>query len=470
MSASLGVAWRLIAGSGRGDRARLTLIMAGTALGTGFLLCAAVVVSIRAQSHVDCVPAVINGADGCREVTIGTNPYTSDVLNQPGLRPGLMIACLLLTIPVLVFLGQCSRVGAALRERRLAALRLAGATPRQVHRIAALDTGCASTAGALLGLGLFLVVRLVLEAAGPGRAPRPLPTDVAVPWAIVIGILVAVPLLATAAGALALRRMVADPLASARRSSPPRPSPVPIAMIALGPVVIVGLGLLGDRVPDSVFTTCVLLGTLFTCGGLLAAGGWLAATIGRLVADHTRDAALLIAGRRLQQQPWAEARAMSAVVLCTLLATGAEALRASILAESDPNDPFYAGAFDLVDIAIVIGLIVAVAGLAVAGAEAIAERRRSLAALAAAGVPRPTLRRAVFAQALLPAIPCITLAAICGPVSARAFGGAAGIDYGAASLRLTAILLIAIAGCALAAAATLPLLRTTLAPTELRYE
>ncbi|HEX5543246.1 MAG TPA: ABC transporter permease, partial [Micromonospora sp.] len=53
--------------------------------------------------------------------------YTNALLREPGLRPGVAFALVLLTIPVLALAGQCVRLGAPARDRRLAALRLAGA-------------------------------------------------------------------------------------------------------------------------------------------------------------------------------------------------------------------------------------------------------------------------------------------------------------------------------------------------------
>ncbi|WP_235944547.1 hypothetical protein [Verrucosispora sioxanthis] len=55
--------------------------------------------------------------------------YANALLREPGLRGGTAFALVLLTIPVLALAGQSARLGAPARDRRLAALRLAGATP-----------------------------------------------------------------------------------------------------------------------------------------------------------------------------------------------------------------------------------------------------------------------------------------------------------------------------------------------------
>ncbi len=122
--ASFGTLLRLAAAGSRADRYRLALVALGAALGTIFSLAAFVVLTI-------------DGYD---------DRYTNNLLKEPGLRPGVATGCWLLLIPVLIFVGMCTRVCASRRERRFAAFRLAGATPRQVRAIAAAETGIATLA------------------------------------------------------------------------------------------------------------------------------------------------------------------------------------------------------------------------------------------------------------------------------------------------------------------------------------
>src|SRR5690606_5687536 len=107
------------------------------------------------------------------------------------------------------FLGQCTRIGAVHRDRRLAGLRLAGATPGQVRRIAALETGLACALGSVVATAGAVVVLL-------RQWQRPPPTA----WAAVVVVALAVPVLGGVAGRLALRRVVASPLGQVRRVSP----------------------------------------------------------------------------------------------------------------------------------------------------------------------------------------------------------------------------------------------------------
>ncbi|MGW7048558.1 ABC transporter permease, partial [Streptomyces avermitilis] len=120
MRTDLRLALLLIRGSDRREWWRVALTAVGAMGATGLALGAAAIVSLRGQYNV---------------------PFANGLLNQPGERSGVILTLLLLLVPVLGFLGQCARIGALHRDRRLAGLRLAGATPGQVRRIAALEAG-----------------------------------------------------------------------------------------------------------------------------------------------------------------------------------------------------------------------------------------------------------------------------------------------------------------------------------------
>lgn len=131
MTADLRQARHLVRGSDRHEWWRIALT------GVGALLAAAL-----AQGAV--VPASVRGHHDF--------PLTHGLLDAPGERSGVIAALLLLLIPVLGFVGQSARLGAVHRDRRPAGLlptglRLAGATPWQVRRIAAAETGLACLAG-----------------------------------------------------------------------------------------------------------------------------------------------------------------------------------------------------------------------------------------------------------------------------------------------------------------------------------
>ncbi|MFD3451034.1 FtsX-like permease family protein [Streptomyces sp. NPDC058691] len=477
------LAWSLLRGSPRGEWWRLGLTAAGTALGTVFALAATVV-------------AVIGTRFGG-----GAHWYTHRLFNDPTTRYGLVMGLLLLILPLLAFLGQCTRIGAVHLEQRLAALRLAGATPRQVRRVQALETGAACGIGALAGLAAFLVLRAVLAAAQPvvvtdGWTWRPTawPTDVPVPWLAAAAVVLGMPLLATLEARFTLRRAAADPLgvASGGRRPHPRPGRGRLALWALAPLALVAataLQLANMFVLDGRATVHGIYGVAASAGlatvvlsvvGVLYGSAGLALLTGRLAARSGRPA-LLIAGERLQADPWAGARAHGAVLLAVLAGAGFMGVRRLLIEYltaprrfpySASDLAFYFDGLRLVGAGIVIAFAVAVGGLVVGAVESVVTRRRTLAALAAGGVPRGVLNRAALLETALPLVPAVVLATGCGLLAVAGWWKAVGLDssyaFPLAEPLLAAVALPAAA--LLATAASLPLLRRTVHPAQLRYE
>ncbi|HWO61485.1 MAG TPA: FtsX-like permease family protein, partial [Umezawaea sp.] len=74
-----------------------------------------------------------------------------------------LVGAVVLLLPVLVFVTIGTRLAGPERERRLAALRLIGAGPRQVRRIATGDALAGAVVGLVLGVGFFLLLRAFVE-------------------------------------------------------------------------------------------------------------------------------------------------------------------------------------------------------------------------------------------------------------------------------------------------------------------
>ena len=69
----------------------------------------------------------------------------------------------ILLFPIVIFVSVATQLGAAQREKRYAALRLIGATKRQVTRILLLESLLASVAGVVIGLGAFWLLQAPLQ-------------------------------------------------------------------------------------------------------------------------------------------------------------------------------------------------------------------------------------------------------------------------------------------------------------------
>ncbi|MGK5737435.1 FtsX-like permease family protein [Micromonospora sp. URMC 103] len=373
--------------------------------------------------------------------------YANALLREPGLRGGTAFALLLLVVPVLALAGQCARLGAPARDRRLAALRLAGATPGQVTRLVMLETGVASLLGTLAGLGVHLGARELLDRPD-GRGQLALPTDVLPPPGALAAVVLGLPLVAALATALMLRRVATSPLGVTRRAARERgPGPAAGVLIVAGLVAFAaGPQVLGSSGGSAAW----LLFLLFGGGGLAAmvgtvtGTGWISYHTGRLLHRYARRPAALLAAGRLMADPWAGSRTFAALLAAVIFGAGAAGARAYFVTQDHltreqnrlagidaGDDPFYLATMSLVDLAVAVAVVIAATGMLVAVVEGIVARRRAYAALVATGVPRATIARSIAWQSVLPAVPAILAALTVGTFLARGLFGE--VDRGTTS-------------------------------------
>jgi hypothetical protein len=408
---------RLAVAGSRTDTLRVAFTAVSSALAAVTLLAAATVVA---------VPELGSSLDG----SSAWNHYSADVVAQPGLRPGVVAALLLVALPILTLAGQSIRFGSPARDRRLAAIRLAGATPRQAVLIAAGETVASALLGSLAGLGGYFLLRAVLDRRGSdGRLW--LPTDVLPSPLSVVLIVLLVPALAGLAGAFLLRKVIITPLGVVRRTRDHRPSVLPGVLIILGvfaPLAIRPFGRwLADRLGNDIGVTAVLvIGVLMVLAaivGVVLGTGWIAHTTGRLLHRFGRRPGMLLAGRQLLADPWSGSRTLAALLAAVIIGAGVYGVRAQIMydivaydeANGGYNDiSFFTGTFALISFTVDLGMVIAAAGILIALAEGVVARRRTYAALVAAGVPRRTLGEAIAWQTLAPLVPATVVALTVG--------------------------------------------------------
>jgi hypothetical protein len=418
----------------RTDRLRTVLTAASSALAAVALLAAATVASIRGGDWVD-------QPDGSAIRAPGSEQYASPLLAEAGLRPGVITALVLLALPVLALAGQCIRLGAPARDRRLAAIRLAGATPRQAVLVGGAETAVASALGSLLGFGVFLLLRVLLERrTADGRLA--LPTDILPAPGLIALCLLLVPLLAAAVGTLLLRRVIITPIGVVRRARDRKPLPWPGVLILAGLALFAVPGQMDRALNDTVLLLCLAGGVSLTMIGVVLGTGWISYTTGRLLVRTGRRPAMLLAGRRLMEDPWNGSRTLAALLAAVVAGAIAIGYRQYMITEfagydridaltaaGDDSGPgvaeepgFYLGAIRLILLAVLIGLIAAAAGVLVALAEGIVARRRAYAALTAVGVPRKVLSESVVWHTFAPLVPAVAIALASGVGIARLVG------------------------------------------------
>ncbi|WP_433499210.1 hypothetical protein ACQP1K_02285 [Sphaerimonospora sp. CA-214678] len=342
-------------GRSRAERVRARLVAAGAAVAT-FLVCLAV--------------------------------SLADYQAEGSSLTGLGLA--LLAVPVAGLVHQANRLASATRERRLAALRLAGATPGDVRRLGALEGGVLALCGSLGGGALYVVTHL------SGPLPQ-VPVVVAV---VTLG--------GVLSGARASRHVVASPLGVARRARVRGPRVRDLLLFGAG----IGFFVLGAVVKGrfplvGAYGSVVAMaaGLVLLLFGVTLAATWVIRAYARRAGRRAQSAEALLAARLVEADPRAWARALSVVSLTVFFGAGAGAQQAGV---------GYSQAHALVDVALLVALVTSAVALLVHQAEELIDLRRSFSALAASGVPERALGGVLVRQAVIAALPVCVVAAVSG--------------------------------------------------------
>ena len=272
---------------------------------------------------------------GAAEVTsLSTTPPGSNGgvgragLGAKGIDLVLSVVALALLLPVLIFIGTATRLSAARREQRFAAMRLVGATPRQISLIAAVESTVATVVGVAAGFGLFFVLRVPL-AAIPFTGQPFFPAELSLSLPDILAGAVGVPAAAAVMARLALRRVNISPLGVTRRVTPAPPRAWRVLPLLAGLADLGFFAVHGKPTSNSGQVLAFVPGFALIMIGLVIAGPWLTMAGARVMARRASRPGTLIAARRLADDPRAAFRAVSGLVLALFIFTVAAALIAT---------------------------------------------------------------------------------------------------------------------------------------------
>ncbi|QFZ23635.1 FtsX-like permease family protein [Saccharothrix syringae] len=202
----------------------------------------------------------------------------------PAYRLLMLAAISALLVPLGIFVVVATRLGATGRARRLAAIRLVGASHRQLRRFAAGETLAGAVLGLFVGVALFFAARPLarfVEVEGVGFFPTDLLPDPLLGALVGLG----VPVVAVGSALLALRTEELGPLGLVREVRPPaRRAWWRFALLGAGTAVLVVITVVGDfweAMTDSRVAVGLGLGIALVLAGTGAVLPWLVGQVAR---------------------------------------------------------------------------------------------------------------------------------------------------------------------------------------------
>ncbi|MFF2959374.1 ABC transporter permease [Streptomyces sp. NPDC057963] len=243
----------------------------------------------------------------------------------------IIMICVVLLMPVAIFIATAVRFGGDRRDRRLAALRLVGADIRTTRRIAAGEAFFGAVLGLLAGLAFFLVGRQFMgsvEVWGASAFPADLVPEL---WLAAL-VVVVVPVAAVLVTLIALRSVVIEPLGVVRGN---RNRKRRLWWRLLVPVAGLAVLVLAGKVDQyaEVDPYPIAGGAVLVLVGLALLLPWLVeACVNRLRGGPVP---WQLATRRLQLSSGAASRAVSGI---TVAVAGAVALQMLFAAVGDDFD------------------------------------------------------------------------------------------------------------------------------------
>jgi hypothetical protein len=238
-----------------------------------------------------------------------------------------------LLLPVLILIATASRLSAARREERFAAMRLVGATPRQISVVSAVEAVVAAVAGVAVGFALFFAFRPLLYHVPFTGAPLAA-GDLSLRWTDIVLAVIGVPVAAVVSARLALRRVRISPLGVQRRASSRLPRIARIIPLLAGIAVLAYFDAAGKPGAVGGQLLELLAGFVLLIVGLVLAGPWFTTAGARLMASRASRPATLIAARRLLDNPKAAFRFIGGLVIALFVGSAAIGALSSIAAAS----------------------------------------------------------------------------------------------------------------------------------------
>lgn len=415
--------WRLFHRPGQGVQRHTSLlaITAFTAATTVFLTVLGGVHGFIWRASPDHRLECLVNAALCRQVAQPAPGETGEYAMMYVVLAGF--ACLLLLVPFTALAGSAARLAASRRDERLAALRLAGATNTVVVLLTALDAAGQALAGAVCGIvgyGALMPAIMALNFQNRHFTVSELWVG---PWAL-LGVCVGVTLLALASSLVTLRRVAITPLGVTRRISQPLPSAwraVIFVLVVAGAFAVFKFRLFGNM--GQMMSSLVVIGFIVGCFALVnLVGSWAISVRAKARLRRPKDAATMIAMRRILDNPKRAWRNVSGIALAVFIAgiTSVASYLSTISGQGvSRSDPAVVVLHDIGTgglLTLVFAAVLAAVSCGVMQAGNVYDQAREYRMLMLEGTDVATLNKARFAEVITPLNVVVLVAGVCSMV------------------------------------------------------
>ncbi len=331
----------------------------------------------------------------------------------------------MLVAPILTLGAVAARLTLGRRDRRLAVLRLVGATRGQVGAITLFETARLALTGAICGTILYAVLVPALTSLRFGGHPFG-HLELVLPWWWVILTIAVVVLLAVGSGLISLRRVAISPLGVSARTTP---RPMRLARVAIFAAIAVAWLAIAQGV-ERLGTALMMVILAGLVAALNVVGPFVMMLLGRAAAHVTGSPRTLLAARRLVDDPRAAWRAVGSlglgITVAGLAGTAAAMSQGQNARDNQVLLDLRTGA--LVTLAIIA--VIAATSTGVVQAARLVDRRQELRMLALAGARRRDLVVATRREVTVPlAVTVLMAGGFCGLIVAPTSSAAGATTY-----------------------------------------
>ncbi|MGM1030141.1 MAG: FtsX-like permease family protein [Actinomycetota bacterium] len=376
------------------------------------------------------------------------------------------IAIVLLVVPLVALGGAAARLSARRRDERLSTLRLLGVSPAGVVLATVVESAAVAAAGAVVGIVVHLVASPLIGLI-PFRDQAPGAAAVLLPVSAVLGIAVALVLLAAASAAIGLRKVIISPLGVRTRAVTTTPHWIRGVLAVLAMVVAFALI---SVIPDSAeaLPTIIVLSAAFAVAFavLNLIGPWAIGVQARRALRRADLPAQLLSARTVLESPKAAWRQVSGIAMASFIAVFAGSAAATLEVMGNGSAVDLALAADIrtgVTITLVASFLMVATSVGLNQAAEILDRQELHRSLHRLGMPIETVERARQHAIMRPLLLTALGSALAAGVLILPLLGIAIVTAPVSLLTISVVVAVGIAIVWLSTRATRPILRRAFA-------